>query len=285
MIRIQNLSYHYKKDRSLFRDLDFELAPGTICGLLGKNGAGKTTLLKLINGLLFPQVGDIDVLGFKPSDRLPAFRSECYLVPEDIYLPKMRIRTYVKLYAPFYPRFDHSQFARFISDFGLTDDRYLHRLSQGQKKKVILSFGLATNSRLLIMDEPTNGLDIPSKSQFRRLLSAAITDERSFIISTHQVRDVSNLIDPIIILDGGQVLFNESIESVTDKLHFSLHFREGDTDGALYTERTPGGYMAVSENQHGEYSELDLEVLFNAVISNQSSIRNIFQPKPLKHEA
>lgn len=284
MITIQNLNYHYQKRYPIFRDLALQLEPGNIYGLLGKNGAGKTTLLKLMTGLLFPKEGQISVMGYQPSQRLPEFLSDIYIIPEEMYVPNIKIGTYEKLYAPFYPRFDHETFEQHLKEFGIDRNRHLQGLSYGQKKKALLSFGLAANCRLLILDEPTNGLDIPSKSQFRKLLAASITDEKCFVISTHQVRDMTNLIDPLIVLEDGKILFHESLEEVSRRLYFSVQYRDADLQDALYSERTPGGHLIVTENQHGEDSEVDLEVLFNAIVSNKQKIQQIFK-KEVPHEA
>ena len=266
-----------KKRKQLFRELDLEVVPGNIYGLLGKNGAGKTTLLKLINGLLFPKSGSIDVMDFNPKDRLPDFLADIYLIPEEFDVPSISIKSFHQLYAPFYPKFNSNYFDTYLAEFEIDKSWKMNKLSYGQKKKVLLSFGMATNVSLLILDEPTNGLDIPSKSLFRKLLASSITDERTFIISTHQVRDVTNLIDPIIILEDGKILFHETLESVTKKLYFQNYFQESEIGDSLYSERVPGGYLAVTENPNGHDSEVDLEILFNAVINNKEKIQQLFK--------
>ena len=277
MIKINNLSFGYKKRNQLFQDLDLEVASGNIYGLLGKNGAGKTTLLKLINGLLFPKRGTLNIMDYTPQDRLPDFLADIYLVPEEFVVPSISINAFHRLYAPFYPNFNSSFFESYLSEFEIDKTWKMNKLSYGQKKKVLLSFGMATNVRLLILDEPTNGLDIPSKSLFRKLLAGSITDERTFIISTHQVRDVTNLIDPIIILEDGKILFHETLESVSKKLYFETYFQEKEISEALYNERVPGGYLAVTENPNGHDSEVDLEILFNAVVNNKEKIQQLFK--------
>ena len=277
MIKINDLSFGYKKRKQLFQNLDLEVAPGNIYGLLGKNGAGKTTLLKLISGLLFPKGGTLNIMDYDPADRLPDYLADIYLIPEEFEVPPISINTFHKLYAPFYPKFNSSYFESYLSEFEIDKTWKMNKLSYGQKKKVLLCFGLATNVSLLILDEPTNGLDIPSKSLFRKLLASTITDERTFIISTHQVRDVTNLIDPIIILEDGKILFHESLQSVTKKLYFQNYFQENDVGDALYSERVPGGYLAVTENQNGHDSEVDLEILFNAIVNNKEKIQQLFK--------
>lgn len=277
MIQLTDLSFAYTKGRPLFEGLQLSIPGGNIYGLLGKNGAGKTTLLSLISGLLFPTEGSCEVMGYTPGERAPALLSDLFFIPEELHIPALRIKAFVDIYAPFYPKFDRAQFENLLAEFKLEDDRKLTKLSYGQKKKVMLCFGLATNCRLLILDEPTNGLDIPSKTQLRKILAGAISDDRTFIISTHQVRDLANLMDPIIIINEGNIIFQESLESINNKLQFQLEYREPGPDQAIYAERVPGGYMTINpQNGEGE-EEVDLEVLFNAVIEKTSYFTDLFK--------
>lgn len=277
MIQLKDLSFSYKKGPMLFEGLELSIPGGNIYGLLGKNGAGKTTLLSLISGLLFPKSGKCEVLGHIPSKRQPSFLSDLYFIPEELHIPAMKVSTYVDIYSPFYPKFDRSYFENLLEEFKLDQTLKMNKLSYGQKKKVILSFGLATNCSLLILDEPTNGLDIPSKTQLRKILAGAISDDRTFIISTHQVRDLANLMDPIIIIDQGTIIFQESIESINQKIQFQLSFREPDPNEVIYSERVPGGFMTINpQNGEGE-EEADLEVLFNAVIEKTSYFTDLFK--------
>ncbi len=277
MIYLNNVSFGYNKRKPLFKELDLKIESGNIYGFLGKNGAGKTTLMKIIAGLLFQHNGEVEVMGFEPKHRHPDFLSQLYFVSEEIYTPSMKIGSFKNVYAPFYPEFSEFDFYNYLEEFQIDKDAKLTGLSYGQKKKVILSFGLATNTRLLIMDEPTNGLDIPSKSQFRKILSSAINNERTFIISTHQVRDMTNLIDPIIILDDSEILLQENLMSISKKLYFGIdHGMEADGN-ALFAERVAGGYQVVRPNNFGEESEVELESLFNSVVGNKQKIKELFK--------
>jgi ABC-2 type transport system ATP-binding protein len=277
MIKIENLSFSYNQKQSLFEALSLTLPSGNIYGLLGKNGAGKTTLLKLICGLLFPKKGKINVLGLQPRDRYPQFLSEVFLIPEEFDLPSLNMECFVRLYSAFYPRFSNDLFKDCIHEFGLPGGQMLSTMSYGQKKNFLLSFGLATHCRLLLMDEPSNGLDIPSKSQFRKIVASTINEERSFIISTHQVRDMENLIDPIIILDEGKIIFCQDFERISGKLCISKQTEPPDERNVLYYESSLGGYTVVKENTDHKESRMNLEILFNAVISNRQKINEIFK--------
>jgi len=276
MIELQNLKFAYKNKSLLFDDLNLKITDGNIYGLLGKNGAGKTTLLKIICGLLFHQEGNSTVFGLDPRKRFPEMLKDIYFIPEEFFTPALKINEYLHLYSPFYTEFDEKAFREYITIFDLPENERLTALSYGQKKKFLIAFGLATNSRLLILDEPTNGLDIPSKSQFRKLLAAAIDEKRTVIISTHQVRDIGNLIDPIVILDEGQIIFNQSVESISKKLTVTLEKKAPKEDEVLYAEKTLGGYVVINENRGEPDSNLDMELLFNAVINNQQRMGELF---------
>lgn len=273
MIEIKNLDFYYNVSKPLFEKLSLTLQPGNIYGLLGKNGVGKTTLLKLIAGLLFPKKGTCQIFGEEAKQRSPTILSDIYFIAEDFYLPEISLALYVKLYAPFYPKFDHRLFKQNSENFALTLEQNLGQLSYGQKKKFLLAFGVATNARLLLLDEPTNGLDIPSKSQFRQLLASAITDDKIFVIATHQVRDMENLIDPIIILDQGKIIFNCGLAKVGQHFLFTTTNDETEIKKALYAEKALGGYQVVLSNTTHEESFINLEFLFNAVIFSPEKIQ------------
>jgi len=274
MIKINDLNFGYSKHQLLFKNLSMQLSNGHIYGLLGKNGAGKSTLLKNLAGLVYAESGSIDVLGFDPAKRQPALLAQICFIPEEFYLPSVKIDAYVKANAVFYPNFDHTYFASLLAEFDIPVGQKLINMSYGQKKKVIIAFGLATQAKLVIMDEPTNGLDIPSKAQFRKIMASALTDDRCIIISTHQVRDLDNLIDTVIMLDENSVALKASIEEITNKLTFK-RIKELD-DTVIYAEPSLSGYNAVMPNYHQEDSKLDIELLFNAVLAAKNKLKPIF---------
>ena len=277
MIQLEDISFSYRQKQPLFDQLNLELPAGSIYGLLGKNGAGKSTLLKIITGLLFPKTGHIDVVGFQPRDRYPQFLREIFLVTEEFHMPSFSVNSYLKLYGPFYPRFNKQLFEEYMDEFRISTNQKLSDMSYGQKKNFLLSFGLATDCKLLILDEPTNGLDIPSKSKFRKIVANAIHEDRSFIISTHQVRDMENLIDPIIILDDGKIIFFEDYEQVSLKLAVGRYNQLPKDEDIVYQESSVAGYTIVKENLDGDETNMNLELLFNAVINNPVRISQIFE--------
>lgn len=276
MINIQNLHFAYRK-KPVFTGLSLQLQPGHIYGLLGKNGTGKSTLLRNIAGLLFPDKGKIEVLGFIPGKRQPAFLQEIFIVPEEFYLPDVPLQYLLDHQAPFYPKFNVAQFEKYIKEFEIPADNTLQNMSYGQKKKVLISFGLASNAAMLLMDEPTNGLDIMSKSQFRKVMAGALDDKKCIVISTHQVKDLENLIDRITIIDEGKILFDQTVDAISRKLSFRISFDSEEVKQSLYSESSLRGNAIVAANTEGEESKLDLELLYKAIILKGDAIQSVFK--------
>ena len=280
MINLQNINFSYSKGRMLFNDLSLSLVGGHVYGLFGKNGAGKTTLLKIMSGLRFVQAGNVTTLGENAALRKAEMMKDLYFLQEEVFVPALSIRNYVKCYAPFYENFDREQFEEYLHLFEIeSQEDKLTALSHGQRKKVIISFALATNTKILLMDEPTNGLDIPSKAAFRKIMSMAANDERLILISTHQVRDLHSLIDAVVILDNGHILLNAMAEDITNKLCFKILDENGTDEPILYREDNIRGDIVVTENIHHIETNLDIELLFNAVMMNKARINELFNAK------
>lgn len=267
MVNIQGLSFGYRRGGALFDGLKLDLASGNIYGLLGVNGAGKSTLLKLMSGLLFGGNGSVRSLGQDPAARRPSFLADVFVLPEDAQAPNMSAREYLRSRAPFYPRFDRAAFDRYLKEFELPSDSNLAALSHGQQKKFLLAFGLATQAKLVLLDEPMNGLDIPSKGLLRRVITEALVPERLFVISTHQVRDLGTLMDPIVILHRGRVLLNSTLAEIGAHVHMTQQSSPpaAGTPDLLFSEPTVGGFWSVWRG--GGDGALDLEVLFNAIVA------------------
>ena len=211
MVSIQNIKFGYNSRQAVLDDFSLEFASGGIYGLLGKNGTGKSTLLYLMMGLLRPQKGIVTIDGTDATLRRPEVLNEMFLVPEEYDLPRISLKKYVKSIKPFYPHFSDELLEKSLANFEMTSDVNLGSLSMGQKKKIYMSVALAANTRYLLMDEPTNGLDILSKSQFRKAVIESMTDDKTVVISTHQVHDVERLLDHVCIIERNRVLLNEPL--------------------------------------------------------------------------
>ena len=277
MLKINDLSFSYNgKSCKVFSDFSLNFEKGAVYGLLGKNGTGKSTLLYLITGLLHPQQGSVLFKGEEVRRRLPSTLSDVFIVPEEFEFPSMSMKQYVKLNAPFYPNFSNEQLKKNLALFDFDENIRLGDLSMGQKKKAYMCFALAANTSLLVMDEPTNGLDIPSKSEFRRLIASNMTDEKTIIISTHQVRDIDSLLDHIVIIDQSRVLLNASNADICRRLLFAELPMSEPTDGALYVQPSVAGNSAILLNEYDEESRLNLELLFNGVLAERDKFAQVF---------
>lgn len=273
MIRIEKLGFSYGQVPVL-KNITMNLEPGKIYGLLGENGVGKTTLLTLLAGLKKPLQGSIDIDGSAPYSRIPqVLENQFYLADEMLPVP-MKAAEYARITGEFWPNYKQDTFEEIMELFENTSDKKMNEMSTGQLKKTYISLALALGCKYLFLDEPTNGLDIPSKAQFRSALMKYTCEDSTIVISTHQVRDLENIIDPIIILDRQDVLLNASLEEISRKLYFDygtqLH------PESLYSEQLPGGFIQVYPNAEGADSKVNIEALFNAVHHNKEFIKGLF---------
>lgn len=275
MISITHLDFSFKK-KIVFKNLNLTLHKGQTCALLGKNGTGKTTLLQNIAGLLYPKNGEITVYNHIPAKREPSFLQQIFIVPEDFSLPKISIQQYLNSQAVFYPLFDENMFNHYLKVFEIPVKNKLHEMSYGQKKKVLISFALSCNAKIILLDEPTNGLDIQSKAQFKKVITEITDDEKIILISTHQVKDMENLIDRIIMIDETKVIFDENMDNIAQKLQFKLSFDKQEIEESIYAEESIIGNAVILLNTENRETKIDLEMLYKAVIMQPSKINQIF---------
>ena len=261
-------------DRFVLKNIKMNLEEGRVYGLLGENGVGKTTLLTLLCGLKKPQIGSIDVDGHDPYKREPSLLSDQYYLSDEVAPMNMKAVDYARNYGKFWEGFDIEKFMEVMAVLDNDPQQKMTHMSFGQLKKTYIAFALACNTKYLYMDEPTNGLDIPSKAQFRKAVTKYTREDSVILISTHQVRDLENIIDPIIILDRQDVLLNATLEEITGKLYFDYSTEK--IEGALYSEMIPGATVQVCLNQNGEESKVNMEALFNTVHIHKELIKGIF---------
>ena len=273
MIKISNLGFSYGANVVL-RDISMELQEGRIYGLLGENGVGKTTLLTLLAGLKKNLAGTIDIDGQKPYDRKPSFLSNIYYLPDEVPAPRRQAIDFARDHGQYWTGFSSSKFSEIMKVFDTDQEQRMDQMSYGQLKKTFISFALACNTKYLFMDEPTNGLDIPSKAQFRKAVTKYTSDDSTLLISTHQARDLEAIIDPIIILDRRDVLLNASLDEIAQKLYFD--YSSELNPAALYQEMVPGGNIQVLPNTMGMESKVNIEALFNAVLLHKGAVKEMF---------
>ena len=282
IMQVERIAFNYgwRQQKSVFSDFSLSLERGKVYGLLGLNGAGKSTLIYLMAGLLTPKSGRVTIDGCNVRDRLPSTLGNLFVVPEEFELPHMSLKEYATLNGALYPRFSYEDMLHNLEIFDINPEiKSLSSLSMGQKKKVLMSFAFATHTDLMLMDEPTNGLDIPGKSQFRRLVAREMSDNRTIVISTHQVRDIDRCIEHVVIIDNSKVLLDESVARITSKLQFVENGTATDAQRAIYSQPSVMGYSIVVPNNGGDETEVNLETLFNATLGNSDKISEIFNAK------
>ncbi len=280
MLQVENISFSYgRRKPEVLSDFSFSLEKGRVYGLLGKNGVGKSTLLYLMCGLLTPKHGCVMYHGMDMRKRLPESLRDVFLVPEEFDLPAVSLVQFVELNSPFYPNFSKEDMMTYLHLFEMDWNIHLGGLSMGQKKNVFMSFALATHTSLLLMDEPTNGLDIMAKSQFRKFIASGMSDVRTIVISTHQVRDIDNVLDHVVIMNNSRVLFDESIADVTERLAFVESESPTLAEEALYKLPSVQGNSLLLPNREGVETKLNLELFFGAVLANPEKIKDLFHSK------
>lgn len=273
MIEIQHLDFAYNGNKVL-ENISMQMNDGCIYGLLGENGVGKTTLLTLLCGLKKPKEGAIFVEGKDPFKRTPEQLANQYYLPDEVSPMAMKASAFANEYGRFWTGFDMDKFNEIMALLESDTEQRMDRMSNGQLKKVYIAFALACNAKYYYLDEPTNGLDIPSKALFRKALSRYTREDSVVVISTHQVRDLENMIDPIIIMDKRDVLLNATIAEIADKLYFD--YSGESVPDALYSENAPGMAVQVRANDEHVESKVNIEALFNTVHHHKELIKGMF---------
>ena len=270
MIEIKDIWFSYGEN-TVLQNISMTLKEGCIYGLLGENGVGKTTLLTLMCGLKKPKMGTITTDGSTPFDREPDFLAQQYYLGDELAAPNMKASDFALNYGKFREHFCMETFSQIMESFETDINQKMNSMSCGQLKKTHIAFALACRTKYLFMDEPTNGLDIPSKAQFRKAVTKYTREDATIVISTHQVRDLENIIDPIIILDSKEVLMNASLEEISRQFFFD--YSNTPRPDALYSEMTPGGSIQVCLNTSDQESKVNIEALFNTVHRHKSILK------------
>ncbi len=273
-IQIHNLAFSYKKE-SIYQSFNAEINQAGIYGLFGRNGSGKSTLLKLLSGLITPKGGNIQVLGYIPRQRLPNFLSQIYILPEEFHLPDLSPDVLGKTHHHFYPKFNLEHFAKYLEKLEVPSDKRFSQMSLGQKKKSAIAFALATHTPVLLMDEPTNGLDIVSREQFKDLMASPEQSDRIVLISTHQAHDLERIINHIWFIDGGQLLLSSTIETLGLQLTMGLSDSSDNLPDNIIYQETIGQQTAwIAPNTTGTSNKLNMEMLYKALSLNKTDIIN-----------
>lgn len=278
MLKLSNVEFAYTKNNILYSNLNLEIKSGHVYGLLGCNGSGKSTLLQLFSGVVFATKGSVVFRGNSIAERNVQSLQEIFLLAdESSEHSSLSGYAYLNVYKRFYPFFNIDTFYSIAKDFAVPLDVKLSSLSEGMYKKYKIAFALATNCKLILLDEPTNGLDIPSKVIFKRIIAKFTNLESTIIISSHQLHDIENIIDNIIIIDNGNILLNQSLEQIEKELLFINGMVEQDADILYSTSTVNGMSHIIRRNSNEQYaSNVMLELLFQFVIEQREKVNKIF---------
>lgn len=274
MIKLENISYGYKANQPIIKDISLEIGSG-IYGLLGENGVGKTTLMHLICGLLFPWKGTCSIDGENPVKRLPQLLNRYFFLPEEMQMPTESIRQFAAKHSAFYPRFSRKDFELNLEELRIDGKQKLSAVSYGQQKKAMLAYAFALHTPLILLDEPTNGLDITSRQALKRIISRSVDDDSTLLISTHQAHDFENLLDHLIILGEGEILLDRSLDEISSKLLFAR--TTSLPENSIYSEENLQGCFSILPNEEDEENTPDIELLYKAVLQTPEKIRGMFK--------
>ncbi len=288
MIYCKNVAYSYHGSHEGLLDFSIDVCTeddGRVYGLLGKNGSGKTTLIRLLTGVLMPQKGTVKVHNFESKRRNPHMLREIAIIPEEYEVPPITPKTYERCWSKFYPRFDNKLFAHLQEVLGCPQNKLLENFSMGQKKKFLFAFAIATQAKLLIFDEPTNSRDISGKILFKQIIHKHTTKEQRILISTHQIKDIKDIIDSVIVIDRGNYLLHSRIDTI-NKAFMAAKTKEAMREQVIYHIPYLDGYMSlIKRTSEDEPTAVDLELFFLAAIENTQSVREILQPYSKDFEA
>lgn len=225
LLTCEGLTKHYGAKTTL-DGVDLHIGFGKIVGLLGPNGSGKTTLIKLANGLLQPDSGSIRIAGMKPGVESKAIVS--YL-PDADWLPGwMRVEQLVKMFGDFYKDFDPARANEMLANLELSPKDVLKTLSKGNREKVQLILAMSRNARLYLLDEPIGGVDPAARDYILDTIIRNYDPEAAVILSTHLIADVERILDEVIFVNQGQVLFQSTVDAIREEKGKSVDalFRE-----------------------------------------------------------
>lgn len=225
IVKCENLSKNYGNKKAL-KNVNLSLEKGKIIGLLGPNGSGKTTLIKLINDLLVPTSGKVLINGMTPGIETKKIIS--YL-PERTYLnSNMKVSELIAFFKDFYDDFDETKAKKLLRQLNINANDKLKTMSKGMKEKVQLVLVMSRKAKLYVLDEPIGGVDPAARDYILKTIMNNFSDDSSIIISTHLISDVEKILDDVIFIKDGKVLFVKDADDLRREKNASIDeiFRE-----------------------------------------------------------
>ena len=217
VVSAKGLRKAYKQKPAL-DNTSFSIEPGRIVGLIGPNGAGKTTALKAVLGLTSFD-GDLQVLGMDPRSQRDDLMNDVCFIADVAVLPRwLRVKEAIDFVAGVHPRFDRARCERFLANTKLNPKQRVREMSKGMVVQLHLALVMAIDAKILVLDEPTLGLDIMYRKEFyQRLLEDYFDEQKTIIITTHQVEEVEHILTDVLFIRDGQIVLSSDMESLADR--------------------------------------------------------------------
>lgn len=219
MIDIINVSKKFGKNYAL-NDVSFQIEEGKIIGIFGINGVGKSTILKSIAGIIRPDKGQILIDGETINSKL--YNKIAFVPDTDTYFPHLTIKETFAFMKEFYRNWDEDKAYNMLKIFNLTDDKIISDLSKGNRARVKIILGFAQSAKYILLDEPFSGIDIFKREEFIKAMVEFISPDQSIIITTHEINEIEEIIEEVIILHEGKVVFDFNVEEVRQNENKSI---------------------------------------------------------------
>lgn len=219
LVKIEQLSYR-KGRKQIFNRLNFSVSSGKIIALIGENGSGKTTIMRLLSGLALNWKGQILIDNCVVGTKTKSFVA--YLEDQNNFQSNVQIEEVISFYARFYSDFDKRRAYELLRFMNLSESEKIGNLSKGNTEKFALSMTLARKAKLYLLDEPLSGVDLLSREKIIQSLLQWFDEESTIIITTHQLREIENIIDEVMFLRDGQIILHESLETIKEVKHKDL---------------------------------------------------------------
>lgn len=267
MIQLNDLSFGYRRNSLALRDITTEIGPGMHL-LLGANGSGKTTLLKIIAGMRLAAPSMCLIDGISAASRNPDILNRTFLLTDSMTFPYRTINEMVHYHAPFFPDFDREMLHENLDTFRMTGDEPMTRFSLGNRKKAQLAYVLALRPKVLMFDEPANGLDISSRDEFISMLARSTRQDQTVIVSSHTVFDFQNIVDSVMVLSDGHLILSMPIWQITRRLAFVSDSMP--IEGALFMKQALGRFNAIVANDADLETDIDFTLFYSSLQSAQA---------------
>ncbi len=250
-IKIKNIEKIYGETKAL-EDINMTIEPNKIYGLLGRNGAGKTTLLNLITNKIYPNKGSIEIDGETVYENERALNNVYYMMERNLYPQGMKVKEVFKWTKEFYPNFDMDYAKNLADKFGLNVNKKVKELSTGYSSIFKAILALASNTRIIIFDEPVLGLDANHRDLlYKEILANFIETPKTIIISTHLIEEIADILEEVIIIKTGKVVLKQSVEQLLS----SAYTVSGET---TKVDEYIKGKKAIGEQVMGKFKSVTI---------------------------